>query len=373
MEKEVRDMQQKDEHRDHHKEIDKEINKETNIEMNKEIGREMKNSIYKKEQLITIIVPVYNVAKYLDKCIKGIMNQTYKNLEILLVNDGSTDESGEICHKYEKQDSRIRVIDKINGGSSSARNVGIKDAKGEYIGFLDADDWAEEGMYEALYQTAVRENATIVQVMSRDYDEAGTLLKDAYKSTGQVTYLPKEEMFRLLMLHLGDSSFCTKLIKGDFARRFLFTENRLNEDFELILRMLSEVEGVYSIEKAYYNILIRQGSNQRSGFKPHLYEAVIDNSELALSMMEESFPTCRQEALRFYYFQRLDYLLHIPVEQMKSENIYYQKVWKEIRKGRADWKENTFLTTKEKRNLTILSLCPRGSKILHSLIMKIRR
>lgn len=325
---------------------------------------------------ISIIVPVYNVEQYLDNGIRHILNQTYQNLEVILVDDGSTDSSGAICDRYAGEDGRIRVIHKENGGSSSARNRGIEAATGDYIGFLDADDYADETMYETLHRT-MKENVAfeqrpIAQVMSRDFDEQGNLLKDAYRSSGEVRFLPKKEMFRLLMLHKGDSSFCTKLIRADFAKKFRFSENRLNEDFELVLKMLEQVEGVYSIEEAHYNILIRQGSNQRSGFKPQLYEAVIDNSDLALAMMKRDFPGIRAEAERFYYFQRLDYLLHIPVEQMKKTNTYYKKVIKQIRNGRADWQKNPFLTEKEKRNLSILSCCPRLSKRVHGLLMKYR-
>lgn len=324
-------------------------------------------------ELISIVVPVYNVEKYLDKCITHILAQTYKKLEILLVDDGSADASGRICDSYAGKDSRIRVIHKPNGGSSSARNAGIEAAEGAYIGFLDADDYADEGMYEALYTSAKKTGAQVVQVMSRDFDEEGSLLKDAYKSTGQLTFLPKEEMFRLLMLHVGDSSFCTKLIKADFMKQFRFPQNRLNEDFELVLRMLEKTEGFYSIEKAYYNILIRDGSNQRSGFKPQLYEAVIDNSDTAYGMMERQFPACRQETERFFYVQRLDYLLHIPVKQMKRDNVYYQKVIREVRKGKEIWQNNPFLTAKEKKNLSRLCLCPKISKRVHKILMKIRK
>lgn len=321
---------------------------------------------------ISVVVPVYNVEKYLDSCIQHILNQSYSNLEILLIDDGSIDRSGKICDQYAKKDSRIQVVHKKNGGSSSARNCGIEMASGTYIGFLDADDYADETMYETLYRTIRQKDCILAQVMSKDFDEEGNLLKDAYKSSGEVTFLSSEEMFRLLMLHEGDSSFCTKLIKADFAKQFRFSENRLNEDFELILKMIREIPGVYSIEEAHYNILIRQGSNQRSGFKPALYEAVIDNSDYAFQMMREEFPQYQSEAERFFYVQRLDYLLHIPVQQMTKENKYYQKVFQEICEGKPIWRKNAYLTEKQKRNLKILSVAPIISKRLHGLIMRIK-
>lgn len=322
--------------------------------------------------MISVVVPVYNVEKYLDNTITHIINQTYKNLEILLVDDGSTDSSGPICDKYAEADSRIRVIHKKNGGSSSARNVGIREATGDYIGFLDADDWADETMYETLLKAAVENNAVICEVMSQDFDEDGNLLKGPRLNTGNVTFIPTEEDFRLLMMHIGDSSFCTKLIKADFCKQFAFPENKLNEDFLLILEMLMKCEGVYSIEEPHYSILIRGGSNQRSGFRPLLYDAIIENSDFAYKMMEESFPSCKTETERFRFVQRLMYLLHIPVEQMTKDNRTYQKVISEVKAEKSVWKNNPYLSDKEKRNLSILAVAPIFSKKVHRIIMKIK-
>jgi len=113
------------------------------------------------KHLITVIIPVYNVEKYLNRCIESIINQTYKNLEIILVDDGSTDNSGKICDEYALKDNRIKVIHKQNGGVSSARNKGLEVATGEYIGFVDSDDYIEKDMYEYLYNGCVFFNAQI--------------------------------------------------------------------------------------------------------------------------------------------------------------------------------------------------------------------
>ena len=98
--------------------------------------------------MISVIIPIYNVEKYLEKCIQSIINQTYRNLEIILVDDGSTDSSGEIADKYKKLDNRVKVIHKINGGLSDARNKGCEIATGEYISFIDSDDYIDLNMYE---------------------------------------------------------------------------------------------------------------------------------------------------------------------------------------------------------------------------------
>lgn len=117
----------------------------------------------KMKELISVIVPIYRVEKYLEPCIESIINQTYKNLEIILVDDGSDDNCGEICDKYAKIDARIKVIHKKNAGLNNARKSGIKIASGKYIGYVDGDDWIEPDMYETLLRNAVKYNVDVVE------------------------------------------------------------------------------------------------------------------------------------------------------------------------------------------------------------------
>ena len=112
--------------------------------------------------LISVIIPVYNVEQYLSKCLDSVVNQTYKNLEVILVDDGSTDNSGKICDEFALKDNRIIVIHKSNGGLSSARNEGLKFAKGQYVGFVDSDDYIEIGMYEKLLEVSLKYGSDVV-------------------------------------------------------------------------------------------------------------------------------------------------------------------------------------------------------------------
>ena len=111
--------------------------------------------------LISIIVPVYNMEQYLERCMESIINQTYPTLEIILVDDGSTDRSPQLCDAYAKKDSRIRVVHKPNGGLSDARNAGLAIATGTYIGYVDSDDWIELDMYERMYSACVENGAQL--------------------------------------------------------------------------------------------------------------------------------------------------------------------------------------------------------------------
>ena len=113
--------------------------------------------------LISVIVPIYNVEKYLDRCVDSIINQTYKNLEIILVDDGSPDNCPQMCDDYAKKDSRIKVVHKENGGLSDARNVGMEVATGEYVSFIDSDDYISLDFYETLLETIVDNDSDIVE------------------------------------------------------------------------------------------------------------------------------------------------------------------------------------------------------------------
>ena len=118
----------------------------------------------KDTPLLTIIVPAYNIVPYLPRCIHSIMAQTYEHLEILLVDDGSTDGTGELCDKLAKEDSRIRVFHKENGGSSSARNLALKHASGQYVGFVDSDDYIDSHMYERLLEGIRKFQVSVAQI-----------------------------------------------------------------------------------------------------------------------------------------------------------------------------------------------------------------
>ena len=144
--------------------------------------------------LISIVVPIYNMEKYLDKCVNSIISQTYKNIEIILVDDGSTDLSYDICEKYKKLDNRIKVYHKTNGGLSDAKNFGIKHASGKYIGFVDSDDWIEPMMYEILYKNIKEKNADIA-ICGRYIDYENGKSFDPFENNED--YLPVEIEFDL--------------------------------------------------------------------------------------------------------------------------------------------------------------------------------
>ncbi|MBO4309905.1 MAG: glycosyltransferase family 2 protein [Lachnospiraceae bacterium] len=321
------------------------------------------------DSLVSVIVPVYNSTAYLKRCVDAIVSQTYKNLEILLVDDGSTDDSLSICRDYEKKDSRVRVFHKENGGSSSARNIGISEAKGEYICFCDSDDYYEENIVEKLMEVfTTYEDAKVSQIMAVYLNEDGTLNHAPLKDSGKIVKESNEEFLRELLLHVGDSSFCTKMIKADFMKKFRFNEGRLNEDFELLIKMLQEFESIYTYEITGYNIILRFGSNTRNVYKNLFYDCMIENSDMVYDLVEEKYPSLKEEARKFQLYQRLDYTLHTPLSKMKN-NAMADKVLGELKLWRKDIKNNKYLDEHDRKNLKILSRVPHLSKWVHNRIM----
>lgn len=154
-----------------------------------------------KEKLVSIIVAVYNIEEYLQRCVDSILAQTYRNLEIILVDDGATDSSGRICDEYAQKDERIQVIHKKNGGLSDARNAGMDVAKGDYIGFVDGDDWIEPDMYRAMVTACEREQAQIAACRYKQITKSGIV--DA--SAGNSVSLSKTEALEIYVC--GDERY----------------------------------------------------------------------------------------------------------------------------------------------------------------------
>ncbi|MCR4647602.1 MAG: glycosyltransferase family 2 protein [Lachnospiraceae bacterium] len=324
------------------------------------------------DALVSVIVPVYNSTAYLERCVDAILSQTYKNLEVILVDDGSKDDSLSMCRAYEEKDSRVKCIHKENGGSSSARNVGIKEAKGEYICFCDSDDYYEPDIVENLSKVFdENEDAMIAQCMAVCRNEDGTLESGPLKDSGKIVKETSEEYLRELLLHLGDSSFCTKMIKADFMKRFSFNEGRLNEDFELLVYMQEEIDNIYTYEITGYNIILRFGSNTRNVYKNLFYDCMIENSDMVAKLVDEKHPSLKEEARKFQLYQRLDYTLHTPLSKMKN-NPMADKVLRELKEWRKDIDTNSYLAPKDRRNLKILSRAPKFSKWVHNKIMFIK-
>ena len=210
--------------------------------------------------LISIIVPVYNVEQYLVRCIDSILHQTYTNLEVILVDDGSTDNCPSICDSYSIKDERIKVIHKQNGGLSSARNVGLDAANGEYIGFIDSDDFILPEMYEVLFRLIKDSNADIGLCSFQRVDEEGNPLHgddDIFEpevlSGGEALTAFMTKQWRYVIVW-------NKLYEASIFLNIRFPEGRLHEDEFVVHHVLNKCRRIASTSTAMYMYTQRSNS-----------------------------------------------------------------------------------------------------------------
>lgn len=218
----------------------------------------MKNN----NKLISIIVPVYNMEKYIDKCINSIINQTYKNIEIIIVDDGSTDKSNKMIDKYKKIDKRIKVYHKKNGGLSDARNYGLEKATGEYIGFVDSDDYIENNMYEILYNNLIKYKADISVVnYNLVYEKDFNYKKNFKEISDKLLILNKMETIKLL---LDDNKFgnyaWNKLYKRELFNNIKYPVGRNMEDLGTTYKIIEKCNRIVYDPIPLYNYLQRNNS-----------------------------------------------------------------------------------------------------------------
>lgn len=210
------------------------------------------------EKLISIIVPVYNVEKYLERCVNSIINQTYKNIEIILVDDGSKDNSGKMCDELKQKDDRIKVIHKENGGLSDARNAGLKIATGEYIGFVDSDDYIKEDMFETMYNLSKNHNAEISIVSFYElYKEKVIGVRDSKK----LEELDKIGAIKELLIDTKIQSYAwNKLFKKELFDGIEFPTNKNFEDIATTLLLFERANKIVLLEDPKYYYIRRDDS-----------------------------------------------------------------------------------------------------------------
>lgn len=207
------------------------------------------------EDLISVIVPVYNVEKHIDKCVQSIVDQTYKNLEIILINDGSTDDSGRICDEYSKKDKRINVIHKKNSGVSSARNIGIQNSTGDWIVFVDSDDWIEPDFCKVMLSTALEEKSDcVICKCNKVHNE--DLKKSEYENKKEI-YNSREFIIKVLNVQSGYGFCHSKLIKKETIKETIFdTQLKVGEDALFNIQIAPNMKKIVFIGNALYNYRI---------------------------------------------------------------------------------------------------------------------
>ncbi len=238
-------------------------------------------------KLVSVIIPVYNIENYVDDCLKSALGQTYSNLEIIVVDDGSKDRSGEICDEYARADSRVRVLHRANGGLSAARNSGIEAASGEYITFIDGDDYVDDTYVETLY--GLIEGGADISICEFSYVYGDKVKRCKSKLRGKLEMTSHEALKTMLYQNYYDTSAWGKLYKRElFADGVRFPEGKLFEDMGTTYKLLLKADKVAYENISVYYYVQRNDSISNSEYNPRKNDY--------LEFAEEIYTTVKTEA-----------------------------------------------------------------------------
>lgn len=281
--------------------------------------------------MISIIIPVYNVKKYLDECLLSVCNQTYKDLEIIIIDDGSTDGSGELCDRWKAKDDRVIVVHKPNGGISSARNAGLDIAKGDYVGFVDPDDRIELNMYECLHDEIVKTNCKMVVCAYRAIEEDGSPCKQIYKDIPKCKMNVDEYLINMnenIRKHCALTVVWNKLYKKELFENVRFEEGKTQEDEYLLNKILFQLKEIYFIDDALYIYIQHRNSIMHAEFSAerlHYYYALteriqcIEQNKCSAECLESVVVECIDTGVRYW-------LLIKYLNILSSEKEFYENV-----------------------------------------------
>lgn len=274
--------------------------------------------------LISVIVPIYKVELYLPKCIDSIINQTYKNLEIILIDDGSPDNCGSICDEYAKTDSRIKVIHKVNGGLSDARNAGLEIATGEWISFVDSDDWLKNNAIEQMLNLAIDNDANLIIGSTQKINDADNSIVWVDSSDRECQIMNSTQAMCDFFLN-GCASWA-RLYKANIHKDVLFPVGEINEDEAIVLALLERCSKIVKTSKIVYNYRFRPESITSTAFHPKKliwYHHCKSN----LSFIAKNYPTIIDYAEKRYFGSILFFLIMISREKDLSK---YREILAEL-------------------------------------------
>lgn len=308
---------------------------------------------------ISIIVPVYQVEKYLEKCVNSILGQTFTDFELILVDDGSTDHGPEMCDQYAKQDARVKVIHKKNGGLSDARNAGIDVAQGEYLGFVDSDDYIAPDMYELLYRDITKENADLAICGIYDvYEGHEPKQKQVmHKVMDQQTAIKVIFEGNIISVHAVN-----KLYRRPIFTKLRYPVGKYHEDSFVILDVLEQCQKIVVDSQQKYFYYHREGSINTEHFSSSQFdfiEAWVKNGERLASMYPQLADVGRQR-ICFANFMVLDKLIRGQAEQEYAET---KKIVHYLRSNFGFIMRNPIFTKQRKISMMLLMLSLRLYRI----------
>lgn len=271
-------------------------------------------------KLISVIIPVYNVEEYISKCVDSVLAQTYKNIEVILVDDGSLDNCPQICDYYVKKDSRIKVVHKKNAGLSSARNIGIEVSKGELISFIDSDDYISDDMLEKLYLALFSNGADLAMCNVVRVDSEGNVIGSNHVL--EDTVMGKTQAFDSLMTGIADYVIaCNKLYKREIFDTLRYPEGRIHEDEFVIHRVFDQCEKIAVISDIGYYYLKHSGTITASAFSVKRVDAVYAMLD-RYYYLKDKVPANAQHALKSAYGNAVNIIKKLPLTNENKQIIF---------------------------------------------------
>lgn len=301
---------------------------------------------------ISIIVPIYNVEKYLADCMESLINQTYENIEIILIDDGSTDNSPEICDQYCKKDNRIIVIHKENEGLSAARNLGADKAKGKYIAFIDSDDLVSLDYIDILYENIIKYNSDIAVVKyqrfksNKDIAEIKNITENKIINLNMIEYVERALYQNNQTLY--SVAAWGKLYNTSIFKNIKYPTGKLNEDLAVILELEKYSKRVVCIDSIKYYYRISKNSITTQKFN----QKKLDIIEILYSLQKEidkNYPNLKNAIINFTYSRSADLLRDIIDSKDRNKEIE-EELWNNVKKYR-----NLIITDKKSRKIARIS------------------
>ena len=277
--------------------------------------------------LISIIVPVYNVEKYLRRCLDSIINQSYKNIEVLLIDDGSTDNSGKICDEYKKRDTRIKVLHEKNEGQATARNLGIRNAKGKYISFIDSDDFVDIYFIEKLYSNIIEESADISVCATHKFfknKDTEDIINDKINKTIQ-NFNSQEAIKQLLLTNGKLNNYpVNKLYKKELFNNIKFPEGKKFEDIDIMYRLFDISKKISASTEILYYYYIHDDSTTGNLKLSNVYDK-IDIIQERDKYIREKYYLLKEDCNEYLvhaFFIIFKQLLKLRGKQIKDDEKY---------------------------------------------------
>ena len=276
--------------------------------------------------LVSVIVPVFNVENYVIRCIESLLVQSYEKLEIILIDDGSTDDSGKICDKYALADSRIVVIHQNNQGLSAARNIGISIMRGEYVSFVDSDDYVSPNYIESLYHVLDNEKADISICLGKKFYDDEKIDSEKIDFSQNIIFSSKSALESMLYRKEVNSYAWGKLYKSELFKQVRFPVGKLFEDVFTIYKVYDKADKIAFNPVRLYYYYQRSGSIVNSVFSTKKMQQVIA-SEQILFFVRKNYPEIESAAVSKYFVAAVDVFRRLPSgKQYNSERKYLKEV-----------------------------------------------